>query len=50
MGGRRWRKAAPPNVNAYLPSHMSVTSQTTITALGASNKKNVFLKLNEQTQ
>jgi hypothetical protein len=39
MGGRRWREEASPTVNAYLPSYMSVTSQTTITALEASNIK-----------
>jgi len=37
MGGRMWREEAPPNVNAYLPSDISVTSQIIITALQASN-------------
>jgi hypothetical protein len=30
-------EAAPPNANVYLPSYMSATLHTTITALGASN-------------
>jgi hypothetical protein len=52
MGGRRLREADTPNVNANLPSYISVTSETTVASLGASNMggTKVFLKLNEQTQ